>query len=87
MAILRIGGARPPKGVRRGVSVAEPRPHLAEREPGRGETGRKLDRLRIEVGGAGKVAALFKVLGELERSLEEMKSCIAGYLSARADTM
>jgi hypothetical protein len=63
VAVLRIGGACPAD--RRRV-VAEPRLDLAEREPGRGEARRQLDRLRIEIGGGGEIAAFFEVLGELE---------------------
>ena len=92
MAILRIGGARPAEGIRRRVVVAEPRPHLAEREPGRGEAGRDLHRLRIEIGRAGEIAALFEVLGELEAPVGDQVAggdevAASGYLSARADIM
>ena len=69
VAILRFGGQRPPERIDRRLVVAEARLDLTEREPGRGEAGRDLDRLRVEIGGAGKIAALFEVLGELETAV------------------
>ena len=39
------------------VAVAEPVADGAEREPGGGEAGRQFDRLRQNIGGAGKIAA------------------------------
>ena len=66
VAVRRFGGERAAEGVNRGGGVAEPHPHLPEREPGRGKARRHLERLGIEIGRAGKVAAFFEVLGELE---------------------
>ena len=66
MAVLRIAGARPLEGFRRGSVVAEPRLGLAEREPGRGEGWRHLGRLLVEIGRRRKIAALFELLAEFE---------------------
>ena len=55
--ILRIGVARLLESGDRAVAVAELVADGAEREPGRGEARRKLDGLRQDIGGAGKIAA------------------------------
>jgi hypothetical protein len=69
MAILRIGGARVAECRGRRLVVAEPHPHLPECEPGRGEARHDLDRLEIEIGRGGKIAALLELLGELETAV------------------
>ena len=92
MAILRLGGKRAAERIRRGVVVAKPRPHFAKRKPCQGKAGRHLDGLRVEVGRAGEIAALFQVLGELETPVGDQvpggeEGVASGYLSARADIM
>ena len=56
VVILGIGVARFLERGNRAVAIAEPVADGAEREPGRGEARRQLDRLRQNVGGAGKIA-------------------------------
>jgi hypothetical protein len=57
VVILGIGVAGMPKAAMAPLAVAEPVADGAEREPGRGEARRKLDGLRQDIGGAGKIAA------------------------------
>ena len=55
--VLGVGVARLLPGRDRAGAVAEIVANGAEREPGGGEGGRELDRLRQDIGGAGEVAA------------------------------
>ena len=54
MAVGGIGGLRPAKRRDRGLALAELFTDVAEREPGRGEVRRKLDRLQQQIGGGGR---------------------------------
>ena len=63
--ILGVGVARLLPRRDRPCPVAEIVANGAEREPGGGEVGRKLDRLRQDIGGAGEVA----LRGVIERPL------------------
>jgi hypothetical protein len=55
--VIRIGSTRALKCLDRGCAVAKPLVHLPEAEPGGGEVGRPLDRLREQIGGGLQIAA------------------------------
>ena len=48
------------------AALAQALVEIAEREPGGGEAGRDLDRLRQQVGGGGEIAARGEVARELK---------------------
>ena len=56
VAILRVSGLRLLEGRNGAVAVAQFLAHVAEREPGRGITGREFQRLRQQIAGGGKIA-------------------------------
>ena len=65
MIIVRVGEARRAEGGDGAVAIAEPIEDGAEREPGGGKAGRRLDRLRQDVCRGAEIAAR----GELDRGL------------------
>jgi hypothetical protein len=65
MPVLRIGGTGFVKSCDRAATVLQLFPHVAERKPGRCESGLKLDRLYKEIGCAGQIAAGFEVARDL----------------------
>ena len=66
MAVAGIGRARLPKRRDRRVVLAELLADFAEREPGRGEIRRELDRLLQQIGGGGQIALQLQVAREFE---------------------
>jgi hypothetical protein len=56
VAVFRVGALRLREGRTRAVTITERRARLAERKPGRGETGREFHCLRVEVSRRRKIA-------------------------------
>ena len=67
--VVRVGLARFPEGGDGLVALAELLADFAEREPGRGEIRRELERLCQQVGGGGQVALELEVAGEFEAAV------------------
>ncbi|MEY9187243.1 hypothetical protein ABH987_000871 [Bradyrhizobium ottawaense] len=67
--VLGIGPPRFSKCGDRLVALAELLTDFAEREPGRGEVRRELDRLLYEVSGGGQIALELEVACELEAAV------------------
>ena len=61
MRIAGIGLARFPESRNRRVMLAELLADFAEREPGRGKTGREFDRLLQQIGGGDEIALELQV--------------------------
>ena len=66
MAIVRIRVARFSKRRDRLFALAEPLANFTEREPGRGEAGRKLGRLQQQIGGGGEIALELQIARKIE---------------------
>ena len=69
MAIVGIGGVRLAKRRDRRIALAELLADFAEREPGRGEIRRQLDRLQQQIGGGGQIALQLQIAREFEAAV------------------
>ncbi len=66
MPVVAVGDQCLPEGRNRRIALAELFADFAEREPGGGKTGRKLGRLKQEIGGGGEIALELQIARKIK---------------------